>query len=463
MHTTDQSTLAASTEAAVPLWSLSPDSPQRTNPEVLEAYYANRRLMWRNLFLICIAMIGWNVAVQLVTPLMTVCLLDLGVRENVQGTISAGNYVAVSFLVMLFGWISDHTISRFGRRKPYLFVAAPFIIASVALFPFVAIARSVWLLLVMQVVYLLFMDLKNSTFALIQVDCMPRAILARTFAVLNIAGGLVGFLINRNVGALIARGEWFPYAVASAVMLVTTIAASLVKEPPIYNPRKEAFKPWSTFKVAAQDKRIFLLIAGMALMMSWMTTYNQWLWFWSKESLGLSREAVFEAISWAQLVNVLLAYPLGWVIDRYGGLRVVVLYWALSVCCFLILLNVHDKSGLALLAMLQTITVPMYWSFDIMVYKNSPPKDIGSVSSTSSCVRNAFQGLVVLLTGWTISWRGGDYHAGFAVGLACSSIGLLFFFSHRWMMKYTDRGTDVLHASDVGTVPVGPIPLSSTH
>jgi len=431
---------AAPAENGVPLWSLSPDSPHRTDPEALEAYYADRRLMWRNLILIGTAMIGWNLSVQLVTPLMAVRLLDLGVRENIQGSISAGNFVAISFLVMLFSWISDHTISRFGRRKPYLFIAAPFIIAAVVLFPLVAAANTVWLLLVMQVIYLLFMDLKNSTFALIQVDCMPRVILARTFAALNIVGGLVGFVVNRNAGKLIALGEWVPYAVAGGVMFITTVAASMVKEPPIYNPRKEAFKPWSTFKVAAQDKRIFVLIVGMALMMGWMVTYNQWLWFWSKESLGLSRGAVFEAISWAGLLNVVLAYPLGWVIDRYGGLRVVVVYWILCVCCFLILLNVHDKHGLALLAMLQTISVPMYWSFDIMVYKNSPAKDIGSVSATSSCIRNAFQGLVVLVTGWTISWRGGDYRIGFAIGLACSSIGLLFFFLHHWLMRNPGQG-----------------------
>ena len=42
-----------------------------------------------------------------------------------------------------------------------------------------------------------------------------------------------------------------------------------------------------------------MLIIGMALMMGWMVTYDQWLWFWSKDSLGLSRGAVFDAISWA--------------------------------------------------------------------------------------------------------------------------------------------------------------------
>jgi hypothetical protein len=180
---------------------------------------------------------------------------------------------------------------------------------------------------------------------------------------------------------------------------------------------------------------MFVLIVGMALMMGWMVTFDQWLWFWSKESLRLSRGAVFEAISWAGLLNVVLAYPLGWVIDRCGGLRVVVVYWILCVCAFLILLNVHDKNGLAILAMLQTITVPMYWSFGILVYRASPSKDVGSVTATGSCVRNAFQGLVVLVTGWTISWSGGDYRVGFAIGLACSSVGLLFFLVYGWLMR----------------------------
>jgi uncharacterized membrane protein len=51
---------------------------------------------------------------------------------------------------------------------------------------------------------------------------------------------------------------------------------------------------------------------------------NAWIWFWAKETLGLERGEIFFALSWAGLLNIALAYPIGWVIDRFGGFRVVI-------------------------------------------------------------------------------------------------------------------------------------------
>ena len=93
------------------------------------AYYANVPLLWRNVIMIGIANLGWSMVFTIVGPLMTLKLLDLGVRENIQATITSVNGWALSFLVMWFSWMSDHTVTRIGRRKPYLFLAAPFIIA----------------------------------------------------------------------------------------------------------------------------------------------------------------------------------------------------------------------------------------------------------------------------------------------------------------------------------------------
>ena len=166
----------------LPVLSLSATETRTTDPVELEAYYANRRQTTRNILLIGAASVGWNISLQIVTPLMAVHLLDLGVLENIQGTIQSINFWAVSILVMLFGWMSDHTISRFGRRKPYLFIAAPFIIAVLAAFPFAVELKFVALLLAMQGIYLLFMDLKNSTFALVMIDCVPGRLLGRAMA-----------------------------------------------------------------------------------------------------------------------------------------------------------------------------------------------------------------------------------------------------------------------------------------
>lgn len=78
---------------------------------------------------------------------------------------------------MYFSWKSDHTVSRWGRRVPYLWISTPGIIVTVALFPFMTCK---WVLLVLVLIQLFFMDWKNSTISLLQIDLVPRNVLART-------------------------------------------------------------------------------------------------------------------------------------------------------------------------------------------------------------------------------------------------------------------------------------------
>ncbi len=408
----------------VPLFSLSSLEPLRTDPDALVAFLSDRRQMVRNVVLISLAAVGWKVTVDVISPLISVHLLDLGVGENVQGTIASANFWALSVLVMFFAWLSDHTVSRLGRRKPYLFIAAPVIVAVVATFPFLAIPRYVPLLLMLQGLYLLFLDLKDSTFKLVMIDCVPGRLLARALGVVAIVQGLASFGANRYARDLLALGERAPFLAAAGVMAITTLLASMIREPPIYHPPAEPFRPWSTFRVvAAFDKRIFLLMAGIALLDAFPATCIQWLWFWSKQTLGFSRVDILTAVSWAALANVVLSYPLGWVVDRFGGMRVVMLFMALCAACFAGMFLVRSRAGLTLLVAAQTVSFPLYWWADTMVFKSCPRADVGAFTSTNSCLRNAFLGCLSLLTGWVIYWGGHDYRLGFGIALALTVIG----------------------------------------
>ncbi len=292
------------------------------------------------------------------------------------------------------------------------------------------------LLLTLQGLYLLFMDLKNSTFALVMIDCVPGRVLARALSVVAIVTGLVSFAANRYAADLLRLGERAPFLAAAAVMGVTTVLAGLVREPPIYHPPAAPFRPWSTFRVvAAVDRRTFLLMAGIALLDAFPATCGQWLWFWAKQTLGLSRADVFLAVSWAGLANVVLSFPIGWAVDRFGGIRVVVTFMALCVGCFVGLLHVHTRAQFTLLVAAQTVAFPLYWSADIIVFKTCPRADVGAFTSTNSCLRNAFLGGLSLLTGWVIYLHGHDYRLGFAVALALTLAGGLLCCGHQVMTR----------------------------
>jgi len=419
----------------VPFFSLARNLPYHTDPRELEAYYADRRLMWWNVIWIGITNLGWGLAMGIIGPLIVTTLVKLGVKENIQMSIGMVNNMAVMFLVMLFSWMSDHTISRLGRRKPYFFISAPFIIGTMVAFPFFADLRFVWLLLAMLVLYNLAMDLKMSTFSLIMIDCMPRNILGRTNSIFGIVGGVTGFLVSWNAGRLIALGEWVPYVLGGAVMSLTTLCALLIKEPPVYHPRKESFKPWSTFKVAALDKRIFVLMAGVALVGGYGYSSQLYMWYWAPFTLGLTRDNVFKALSFAPLANVILCYPIGWVVDRFGGLKVIVVYFLLATSCFFLQMHVHDKSGLILLVLAQTVAFPLYAAADVMVFKSCPEQDVGSITSTNAFFRNGFGTVFQGGSGWIVYWMGSNYRFAFVLGQIVSVIGMALFLIHAWLMR----------------------------
>lgn len=422
-------------EGRLPLLRISRLCPQRTNPAELGRYYSNSPLMYRNILFTGAANLGWNLAVQIITPLVALRLLDLGVGENIQATINTANYWLVSFLVMMFSWMSDHAVSRFGRRKPFLFIAAPFIIITVAMFPLLAEHKMIWLLLAMQGIYLLAMDLKMSTFSLIIIDCVPRRVLARTCSILGIAAGIVGFVSNWNAGRILVLGESAPYLICAAILIISTLSAGAIAEPPIYSPPREPFRPWSTFKVVARDKRFFLLILGVSLVGAYINAADMWLWFWAKENLRLSRGDIFQALAWVGLLNALIAFPMGWVIDRVGGLKVVIVFWGLCLICCLAAIQVATKGQLTLLILAQCLVTPLYQAADIMIYKSCPREEVGSYTATNSCIRNAFRGLLMLVTGWSVYWCDHDYRVAFVIGVIFSTIGLLFLLGYHRAMR----------------------------
>ena len=413
----------------------SPELSETEHSPELAAYYADKPLMWRNIALIGLCNIGWWTTGGIVGPLIALRLLELGLRENIQATIGSVNGFALAFLVMYFSWKSDHTVSRFGRRKPYLFLSAPFIIAAIALFPVFDRPGMLWVLVLLQLVSLFFMDIKSSTFPLLSIDCVPSEVLARANSVLSIAGGIVGFVAMRYAGDMIKFADWLPFALGAGIMTLTTLCAFWIKEPPIRFPTTEKFKPCSTFKVAGKDKRFFWLVAGVGMINGYFTMSNAWIWFWAKEALGLERGEIFSALSWAGLLNIALAYPVGWVIDRFGGFRVVIVYWLGQLACFLWLLNVHDKSGLIILSLAGTMIAPLYTAADMMIYKTAPRQDIGSYTSTNSFFRNGYNALLGLVAGWVIFAFSSNFVIGFSIGMVMSTVGLVMFFIHHRLMR----------------------------
>ena len=396
--------------------------PKAAPADPLAAFYADRPLMWRNIVFISVLSFGWAAAFTYINPLMQLQLKSAGVSDSTLGLISGTNSWIYSYLVMYFAWKSDHTVSRWGRRIPFLLISSPVIIGAILLFPLFEAAS---ILIGLYMLKAIFMDIKAATIPLLNIDCVPRHFLARVNAINAIVLSLTAFLALRYGMGLADHHRTTPYLVGAAVVIITSVVGVMyIKEPPVLLRPRGRFLPWSAMKIAWTDRRMILLMVGVGLLQATGTLYNAWIWLYADQKLGLSRGQLGEMMAWGVLVPVVVSYPAGWLIDRYRGMRMVVCYWLLTlVTNAWLVTQIHSAATLVIGAMIAASLGPFYTAADIKVYRDANRADVGSITSTSSCVRGIILGITVAVSGLLIQFFHGDYRVAFLFGAVITSLG----------------------------------------
>jgi predicted MFS family arabinose efflux permease len=410
------------------------EMPHELTPE-LEAYYSDKKLMWRNILWFMLLNLGWGMCFTVVNPLMTLRMNSpaVGMDEGMIGMIAAINGYAVSFLVMYFSWKSDHTISRWGRRIPFLWISTPFILVTVVIFPFI---DNKWILLCVMIVQLFFMDIKLSTISLLPIDLVPRRILARTNVVPGIVMGIMGFFVLRYGMKLSDLSEKLPFLIGAGVMLVTSIVSGLnIKEPPIQTPATEPFKPWSALKVGWRDRRMIILMLAVPMLGALPMLYNTWIWLFAKNELNLTRTEMGASLSWASILGLMLTFPCAWLIDRISPYKLAAIFVILNGALLASLMWVSSQNGLILVAFMFVLATAFGGAASMMVFRMAHPKDVGSVTSSLALVNNAFNATLALLSGQLIERLGQNYKAAFILGFCLCILGLMILLFYRHLMK----------------------------
>lgn len=433
------------------------EMPHELSPE-LAAYYNDRRLMWRNVVWFMLLNVGWSFCFTVVGPLMTLRLnsKEIGLGESMIGMINSINGYAVSFLVMYFSWKSDHTVSRWGRRIPFLWISAPPIILSVVLFPYVS---TVWMLLGVYLMQMFFMDMKNSTISLLPIDLVPRGAMARMGAVQGIVLSLVGFLVLRYGMRLSEWSETLPYLIGAGVMAVTTFAAGLaLREPPIKAPATEPFRPWSTLAVGWRDRRMILLMLSVPLLGAPLTLYNMWVWLFAKNTLGLDRSEMGDALSWASLLGLALSMPCAWLIDRVSPFRLAWISLVMNVFFLVALLRAHDARSLIVVAFMFVLSAGLSGAASMLVFRSAHPAEVGSITSSLAFINNVFNATLGLFSGQLIERLGHNYHAAFILGMILNVVGFAVLL---WYGKLMSR-TPAVAASAPNAAPAVAEPVAGS-
>jgi MFS family permease len=398
----------------------------------LAGFYADRKLMWRNVLWINFGHFGAALSMTIVVPLMNLRLKAIGVSESSVGLITSINLWAVSFLVMYFSWKSDHCTSRLGRRTPFALLSLPFIALALVLF---ALSTQKWLLIGLMLMYFFFNDMKASTYPLLAIDCVSKEVLARVSGLVAIVISVAGFLSTRLGAKMADTHPTRVFLIAAAVMSsMTLLALWRIKEPPIYHPPESSFNLLAPIKVACRDKRILPLILAIALLNAFPIIFKTWVWFYSLSKLGLTIGDTGDAMSWGLLLQVVVSYPAGWLIDRFGSYLALCIQWVLMLTLALCSIHVINFHGLVLLMSLFFLLTPLQVAGDTILWKTMDKADTGSYTATVALVRNFCTGTLLAISGFLIKWTG-SYIVAFWFGFALSSIALVVFFVYRHIMR----------------------------
>jgi maltose/moltooligosaccharide transporter len=237
------------------------------------------------------------------------------------------NYINM-FVQPVVGERSDHTRSRFGRRKPWIMVGAPLAAIFFLAVPFMrSVAGIMIAILLTNVSMALF---RSPTIALLG-DLFPPEQRSTANGIINLMGGLGAILAFLLGGLLFNRfGKIAPFAFGSIAMILALLAIIIfLREPPV--PEEEIDEQKQNVGVIANLREIFTTAdrSGLFILVAilcWFMGYNAletWISSFGKFSLGIGEGTMSIFTSLLALVFVVSALPSGLIATRFGRRRVI--------------------------------------------------------------------------------------------------------------------------------------------
>lgn len=244
----------------------------------------------------------------------------------------------VSTLTTIFmGTLSDRTRSKWGKRKPYLFLGYIFWGIFTALFPAAAWFQPVSLGVFMAILFDSIMTFFGATandaaFSAYVTDNTTVENRGRVSGAIQITTWIAMLIVYGGAGFIIEAIGYtgFFYAVGGFTLLIGLIFAPQLKEVPATEKPKGTY--WSqiadTFRIKnlLAQRDLFLLLISLTLFMLAINTFFSYLMIYLqhyvKLSLGDSSLLVGIAIG---VGGIGLAVPLGILVDRWGRRQVAVL------------------------------------------------------------------------------------------------------------------------------------------
>ena len=246
--------------------------------------------------------------------------------------------ITATLTTLLMGTLSDRTRSRWGRRRPYIFLGYILWGLTTALFPTVAFIRVTSIAVVMVVIADSLMTYFGSTandaaFTAWTADIASRDTRGRVEGVLHLSLFLAQMLATVAAGIFVEKFGYFVffYAIGGIVMVVGLVAGSLLREAPLPAQEQPLRSFWSEFTelfsldTLRQNRNLFLLLLISMINMIGFQVYFPYLIIFLKNYKGLTlgQYSIWGGV--VMLATALIAIPFGILADRWNKRSMIVI------------------------------------------------------------------------------------------------------------------------------------------
>ena len=238
--------------------------------------------------------------------------------------------VVSTVATILMGTLSDRTRTRWGRRRPYLFIG--YIVWGIltAAFPLAArfhpIAVGVFIAILFDSIMSFFAaTASDGAFSAYVTDITTEANRGRIVGSLEIMKWVAFLIIYGGAGFIIqAVGYyWFFYIIGGIAALIGLVCVPFLREEPLTDKPQGTY--WgqiaNTFQLSSlrQNRDFFKVMIALTLFMVGINVFFPYLMIYLQHYIQLSivNSSILVAIS-ILVGGIGLAYPIGLLVDRWG-------------------------------------------------------------------------------------------------------------------------------------------------
>lgn len=219
-----------------------------------------KRLRWYDFITVNLFWLGLNIRNTAVgsvfTPYLIALFVPAGRQNSALGFISTAGLVIAMLVQPAAGLLSDRSMSRFGRRRPFILVGGLFDLVFLAL---IALSGNFAMLLVATLLIQFSANTSHGPLQGLIPDLVPEEQRGRASAVKAVMELVPIVLVGFTIAQLVGKGQlgWAVFAAGAAILVTLVLTMIFVKEVPLTE------KPAASFKIPML--RVLGMLAGIAL------------------------------------------------------------------------------------------------------------------------------------------------------------------------------------------------------